>query len=74
MTEIMVAPLIYEDRPSHTWKSGTDIIDSRIEAALADMKTTLSVMACTSCGGNIDPQTLVCSCCGRQYRLEVTNA
>lgn len=29
----------------------------------------ISAMTCVGCGGNIDPQTLSCKCCGRQYRL-----
>lgn len=68
MGNIIVAPL--NDIGHSTWKSNAnEIIDSRIQAALADMKSSLSAMACTGCGGNINPQTLICSCCGRQYRL-----
>ena len=46
-----------------------DTIDDKIQNALSNMRSKLSAMACTGCGGNIDPQTLLCSCCGRQYRL-----
>lgn len=46
-----------------------DTIDDKIQDALSNMRSKLSAMACTGCGGNIDPQTLLCSCCGRQYRL-----
>lgn len=46
-----------------------DLIDKRIQETVSDMKSTLSAMACVGCGGNIDPQTLSCKCCGRQYRL-----
>lgn len=46
-----------------------DTIDDKINDALSNMKSKLSAMACTGCGGNIDPQTLSCKCCGRQYRL-----
>lgn len=46
-----------------------DKIDDKIQNALSNMRSKLSAMACTGCGGNIDPQTLLCSCCGRQYRL-----
>jgi len=47
----------------------TDTIDDKINNALSNMRSKLSAMACTGCGGNIDPQTLSCKCCGRQYRL-----
>lgn len=46
-----------------------DKIDDKIQDALSNMKSKLSAMACVGCGGNIDPQTLSCKCCGRQYRL-----
>lgn len=52
-------------------RSPNDIINDSIQEAFAKMRGTLSAMACTGCGGNIDPQTLVCKCCGRQYRLAV---
>ena len=50
-----------------------DTIDDKIQDALSNMRSKLSAMACTGCGGNIDSQTLVCSCCGRQYRLVAAN-
>ena len=50
-----------------------DKIDDKIQNALSNMRSKLSAMACTGCGGNIDPQTLLCSCCGRQYRLVASN-
>ena len=46
-----------------------DTIDDKINDALSNMRSKLSAMACVGCGGNIDPQTLSCKCCGRQYRL-----
>lgn len=50
-----------------------DTIDDKINEALSNMRSKLSAMACVGCGGNIDPRTLVCSCCGRQYRLVAAN-
>ena len=50
-------------------RSPNDLINDSVQAAFAKMRGTLSAMACIGCGGNIDPQTLLCSCCGRQYRL-----
>lgn len=68
MGNIVIASLT--DTGHGTWKSNVnEIIDNRIQVALSDMKSSLSAMACIGCGGNINPQTLVCSCCGRQYRL-----
>lgn len=74
----------FSDSTASTWNSTTsiwrsslanigDLIDMRIQETVSDMKSTLSAMACTGCGGNIDPQTLLCSCCGRQYRLVASN-
>ena len=61
----------------NTWRSTLinidDLIDQKIQETVSDMKSTLSAMTCTGCGGNIDPQTLLCSCCGRQYRLIASN-
>ena len=51
------------------YKITTSTIDDKINDALSNMRSKLSVMACVGCGGNIDPQTLSCKCCGRQYRL-----
>lgn len=60
---------IRSDTTVNTWRSIDDLIDERIQETVSAIKSTLSAMACTGCSGNIDPQTLVCTCCGRQYRL-----
>ncbi len=64
---------IRSDTITSTWASIDDLIDKRIQETVSDMTSKLSAMACTGCGGNINPQTLVCSCCGRQYRLVASN-
>lgn len=49
--------------------SVTEYVDARMQEALSELKSKLSAMECTGCGGNIDIETLKCTCCGRQYRL-----
>ena len=58
-----------ETRPINYKDLLVDTIDDKIQDALSNMRSKLSAMACVGCGGNIDPQTLSCKCCGRQYRL-----
>ena len=68
LSESYIASIHYSSCVS-THINPSEFIDSKIQAAVSDMKTKLSAMACTGCGGNINPQTLLCECCGRQYRL-----
>lgn len=49
--------------------SPNEFINDSIQEALSGLKSKLSSMECSSCGGNIDTETLKCTCCGRQYRL-----
>ena len=53
--------------------SPNEYIEDRIQEALSGLKSKLSSMECSGCGGNIDVETLKCTCCGRQYRLVAEN-
>ena len=51
----------------------TNLHNVTIMNYLNNLHTTLSSMECKSCSGNVDPETLKCTCCGRQYRLVAEN-
>ncbi len=53
--------------------SPNEYVDDRIQEAISGLKSKLSSMECSGCGGNIDTETLKCNCCGRQYRLVAEN-
>ena len=47
-------------------------IRDQIDAYMRDYMGKLTAMSCNSCGGNIDPTTMLCKSCGTQYRLEIS--
>lgn len=46
-------------------------IREQIDSYMQDYVGKLTAMSCNSCGGNIDPATMLCKSCGTQYRLEI---
>lgn len=47
-------------------------IRDQIDEYMRDYMGKLTAMSCNSCGGNIDPTTMLCKSCGTQYRLEIS--
>lgn len=47
-------------------------IRDQIDAYMQGYIGKLTAMSCNSCGGSIDPTTMLCKSCGTQYRLEIS--